>query len=217
MGQPRAKAFLPLGDIPLLAHTLQRFEACPQIDEILPLVPEEEILFCQEEVVRRFGLKKVSQPLAGGPERGESVYRGLREIQGRADGVVIHDGVRPFVSPELIARAVAASREWKAIAAAIPAGETIKEVSTDREVIRTLERRKIWLVQTPQVFEYRLIWEAYQRAQKDGFQGTDDAVLVERLGVPVRIIEGSKFNIKITTAEDMILAEALSKTGVWEK
>jgi len=192
-----------------LAHTLQSFEACPQVDEILPLVPEEEIVFCQKEIIRRWGLKKVDQTLAGGPERYDSVFSGLQAIQGRADIVVIHDGARPFISKRLIQEAIEGARRWKAVVTALPATETLKEVSVHREVVRTVDRGHLWMIQTPQSFDYHLLWEAYQQAPPAGGGATDDAMLVESLGVPVRIIEGSRFNIKITTADDLALAEAL--------
>lgn len=211
MGESIPKAFLPLGGVPLLARTLQKFEACPQIDEILPLVPGEEILHCQKEIVERFGLRKVSGILAGGAERQDSVFAGLTAIQGKADWVVIHDGARPLVTVELIERILAAAKEWKAAVAALPAWETVKEVSEDGEVRRTLDRRSLWIIQTPQSFEYRLLFGAYEKAREEGFLGTDDASLVERLGVPVRVVEGEKWNLKITTPKDLALAEALLK------
>lgn len=209
MGLERPKAFLPLGGIPILAHTLQSFEACPRVDEILPLVPEEEVPFCQQEIISRLGLRRVSPALAGGPERGDSVFLGLKAIKGRADIVVIHDGARPFVPQRLITEAIDGARRWKAVVTALPAAETVKEVSAEGEVLRTVDRRRLWMVQTPQSFDYPLLWEAYQKAGPPGREATDDAMLVERLGVPVRIIEGSRFNLKITTSEDLVLAEAL--------
>lgn len=209
MGGQSPKAFLPLGGIPLLARTLKKFEACPIVDEIIPLVPEGEVPFCAEEIVRRFSLKKVSRILPGGPERQDSVYYGLKAIEGKADFVIIHDGARPFVSLELIGRAISETRRWKAVVAAIPVGDTIKEVSEEREVQRTVDRSRLWIIQTPQSFEHSLIAQAQERAREEGFRGTDDASLVERLGVPVKVIEGSRFNLKITTPEDLVLGEAL--------
>lgn len=211
MSSQKPKAFLPLGGIPLLTRTLQKFELCAQVDEILPLVPEGKVSICEEEIVRRSGLRKVRRILAGGPERQDSVYLGLKAIEGKADFVIIHDGARPFVSSELIELALSKSKCWKAVVAAIPAGDTIKEVSLDGEILRTVDRRHLWIIQTPQSFEYGLIARAHEKAKEEGFYGTDDASLVERLGVPVRVIEGSRFNLKITTPEDLILGEALLK------
>ena len=211
MGSEKPKAFLPLGGIPLLTHTLQKFEACSQVDEILPLVPEGKVSSCENDIVRRSGLKKVQRIMAGGQERQESVYLGLKAIEKKADFVIIHDGDRPFVFPELIELALSESKRWKAVVAAMPAGDTIKEVSPDGEIVRTVDRRHLWIIQTPQAFEYGLIARAHDKAKEEGFYGTDDASLVERLGVPVRVIEGSRFNFKITTPEDLILGEALLK------
>ena len=211
MGGEKPKAFLPLGPLPILAHTLQKFEACLQVDEILPLVPPGGSMIWTEEIVHQSGLKKVFQVLPGGEERQESVSIGLEAIRGKADWVIIHDGARPFVPLELIERTLSEVRRWNAVVAALPAHETLKEVSPVKEVLRTVDRRQLWMVQTPQAFEFNLIFRAHEQARKDGFLGTDDSSLVERLGIPVRIIEGSRFNFKITTSEDLVLAEALLK------
>jgi len=209
MGAEKPKAFLPLGDLPILAHTLQKFEDCSQVDEVLPLVPSGETLGWVEEIVLRSGLKKVLRIVPGGPERQESVYRGLQALRGKADWVLIHDGVRPFVPQGLIRQALSETFQWKAVVVALPANETIKEVSAEGAVLRTVDRRGLWMIQTPQSFEFPLILRAHEEARKAGFGGTDDASLVERLGIPVKILKGSRFNIKITTPEDLILAEAL--------
>jgi 2-C-methyl-D-erythritol 4-phosphate cytidylyltransferase len=124
---------------------------------------------------------------------------------------MIHDGARPFVPLELIERTLSEVRRWNAVVAALPAHETLKEVSPVSEVLRTVDRRQLWMVQTPQAFEFNLIFGAHAQARKDGFLGTDDSSLVERLGIPVKIIEGSRFSFKITTPEDLVLAEALLK------
>ena len=211
MGGDIPKASLSLGGIPLLRHTLQKFEACPQVDEILPLVPRQEVSFWTDEIRRPSKLKKVQRILAGGVERQDSVFLGLQALAGNADWVIIHDGARPFVPPDLIERTLSATLRWKAAAAALPAGETIKEVSPEKEVLRTLDRGSLWIVQTPQSFEYSLIVGAHEKARKERFRGTDDASLVEKMGIPVRLIEGSRLNFKITTPEDLILGEALLK------
>jgi 2-C-methyl-D-erythritol 4-phosphate cytidylyltransferase len=209
MGGQSPKAFLPLGGIPILARTLKKFEGCTKVDEIIPLVPEREVSFCIEKIVRPWGLKKVSRVLAGGSERQDSVYSGLKAIAGKADLVMIHDGVRPFVPPDLIERAITEAERWKAVVAAIPVPDTIKEVSGQGKIQRTLDRSRLWIIQTPQTFECQLITRAHERAREEGFEGTDDAALVERMGVPVRVIQGSRFNLKITTPEDLVLGEFL--------
>jgi len=211
MGSEKPKALLTLGGIPLLIHTLQKFEACPKVSAVLPLVPEGQVSFWEEEIFRRAELKKVSQILAGGPERQDSVYLGLMAIEKKADWVIIHDGARPFVSPELIARTLEETLRHKAVVVALPAGETIKEVSPEREIVRTMDRRHLWVIQTPQSFKYDLITQAHKQAKEEGFYATDDASLVERLGIAVKVIEGSRFNLKITTPEDLVLGEAIWK------
>ena len=211
MGGDIPKASLSLGGIPLLRHTLKKFEACPQVDEILPLVPPQEVSFWTDEIGRCSELKKVQRVLAGGAERQDSVFLGLKAIAGNADWVMIHDGARPFVPRELIERTLSETLRWKAVTAALPAEETIKEVSPEKEVLRTVDRGSLWIIQTPQSFEYGLIVSAHEKAQEERFSGTDDASLVERLGFPVRVIEGSRLNFKITTPEDLLLGEALLK------
>jgi 2-C-methyl-D-erythritol 4-phosphate cytidylyltransferase len=208
MGFEKPKGFLSLGGVPLLAHALEKFQTCPGVDEVLPLVPEGKIDFCSE-IVRNSGLTKVSQILAGGPERQDSVYLGLQALKGRADWVIIHDGARPFVPPALIAQTIGEAQRWKAVVTALRAGDTLKEVSEDARVLKTVDRSCLWMIQTPQAFEYHLIFEAHKKAEKDGFRGTDDASLVEKLGFPVKVIEGSRFNFKITTPEDLVLGNAL--------
>lgn len=211
MGADKPKAFLRLDSLPVLAHTLQKFEACPQVDGILPVVPPGEGVIWAQEIVRQSGLKKVSQILPGGDERQESVYKGLKAIEGKADWVIIHDGARPLVSSQLIEQTLSMAGRGKAVVVALPAHETLKEVSSGKEVLRTVDRRHLWMVQTPQSFEFNLILRAHEEARRDGFLGTDDSSLVERLGIPVTVIEGSRFNFKITTPEDLLLAEALLK------
>jgi 2-C-methyl-D-erythritol 4-phosphate cytidylyltransferase len=209
MGGEQPKAFLPLAGIPLLVHTLRRFEACPQVQEVLPIVPEEWKIDCEQEILRPFGFKKVPQVLAGGVARQDSVYEGLKAIEGRAEWVIIHDGARPFVPAELINRILKEGRRRGAVAAALPASDTVKAVSSTQEVQQTLDRSRLWIAQTPQFFAYPLIWSAHKAARRDGFYGTDDASLVERQGVPVRLVKGSGFNLKITTPEDLMMAEGL--------
>jgi 2-C-methyl-D-erythritol 4-phosphate cytidylyltransferase len=211
MGTERPKAFISLGGLPILAHTLRKFEACPQVDEVIPLVPPGGGKAWTREIVSQYGLQKVSQIMPGGGERQESVFIGLKAIREKAGVVIIHDGARPFVTPDLIQRSLSEARRFQAVAVALPASETVKEVDGENIVLRTVDRRQLWLMQTPQSFDYNLILRAHEEARRDGFVGTDDASLVERLGIPVKIIEGSRLNFKITTPQDLLLAEALIK------
>ena len=209
MGREKPKAHLLLAGVPLLTHTLKKFEACSLIDETLPLVPEGTIPFWNEEI-RRARLKRVSRVLVGGPERQDSVYRGLKAL-GAVDYVMIHDGARPFIPVELIEGILRETFQWKAVVAGLPAAETMKEVTAEGAVRKTVDRSQLWMIQTPQSFSYDLILRAHERAREENFLGTDDSSLVERLGIPVRVVEGSRFNMKITNPDDLILGEALLK------
>ncbi len=195
----------------MLKHTLLKLEACEEVKEVIPLVPPEEVTFWEEEILSKKEIKKVQRILAGGEERQDSVFLGLQAVAGEAEIIVIHDGARPFMPPELIKKSLAEMDNFQAVVTALPAHETIKEVSPRKEVVKTLERNFLWLVQTPQTFTYSSIFYAHEMARKENFFGTDDAALIERLGIPIRVIEGSRLNFKITTPEDLLLAEALLK------
>jgi 2-C-methyl-D-erythritol 4-phosphate cytidylyltransferase len=154
-------------------------------------------------------MKKKVKLVKGGKERQESVYNGLLAVDEKDATVVIHDGVRPFISSDLIEECVREALLHKACVLGLPASDTLKIVDDTGYINKTLSRDSVWLVQTPQAFDYSLIKKAHDIAKKDGITGTDDAMLVERLGERVRIIQGSKNNIKITTKEDLILAQAM--------
>lgn len=200
------KQFLNLGDRPILAHCVQRFESCQMVDQIVLVVPEDYLGYCSEVIVDQYDFRKVKKIVCGGKERQDSVHLGLKACPKGTRVVAIHDGVRPFVSSQKISESIGLCEEKKAVILAVPAKDTVKRVEGN-SVVTTLDRRKLWLVQTPQVFDYSLILDAYERAIEDGFAGTDDAMLVERLGHRVTVVEGEYQNIKITTAEDLAIAE----------
>ena len=202
------KPFYLLGGRPLLAHTLDVFEACRVVDHIVLVVSEEMVDRCSSEIVDAFGYKKVKRIVRGGKRRQDSVRNGLGAVGEGCDFVVIHDGARPFVRAEVIAHSIELCREHQAVITAVPPKDTIKR-GEEGFVFSTLDREKLWVVQTPQIFSYDLLLGAYKQAYEDQFWGTDDASLVERLGVKVKILEGSYDNIKITTVEDVYLAEKL--------
>ena len=202
------KQFLNLGDRPILAHCVQRFESCEMVDRIVLVVPEDYLGYCSEAIVDKYDFKKVKKIVCGGKERQDSVHLGLKACPKSTRVVAIHDGVRPFVSPQKISESIGLCEEKKAVILAVPAKDTVKRVEGD-SVVTTLDRKKLWLVQTPQVFEYSLILDAYEKAIEDEFAGTDDAMLVERLGHQVTVVEGEYQNMKITTAEDLAMAEKL--------
>lgn len=199
------KQYIELLDKPVLAHTLKVFENHPLIDEIIVVAKEDEIEFCQERIVKNYDFSKVSKVIAGGSERQESVYNALKEIKEDCL-VVVHDGARPLVAPTIISNAINTAKSSSASVVAVPVKDTIKRVNSDDEVTETLKRSELRAIQTPQVFKKSLLQKAYDEAFEDHFYGTDDASLVERLGVPVKVIDGSYDNIKITTAEDIEIA-----------
>jgi 2-C-methyl-D-erythritol 4-phosphate cytidylyltransferase len=214
MGTDRAKQFLELGRDPVIVHTLRRFDACPAIDAVVVVVPAEATSAFLE-LASRAGLRKVARVVTGGAERHESVARGLAAVRPEASGVVvIHDAVRPFVTPEQIGAVVARAAETGAALLGLPATDTVKEVEGGA-VVRTLDRSRVVLAQTPQAFRYDVIRSAHERARREGWATTDDASVVERCGHPVAVVEGSPFNIKITRAADLPLARFI--LSVWEE
>jgi len=208
MGTEEPKQFLLLADKPVVVHALLRLEASPSVGEICLIVPEERVEFCRQEIVQRYKLKKVVRVVSGGPERQDSVYAGLRSLEGEVDLVVVHDGVRPFIDILLLERMLSIAAAQGACIAGLPCINTIKQVDGEGYVERTLPRQSLWQIHTPQVFRYHLLKHALEQARQDNFYATDEAALAERLGHPVRIVEDSPYNIKITSPADLSIAEA---------
>lgn len=206
MGSELNKQYLPLMGKPVLAHTLQVFQEHPLIDSIIVIATKEEMDFCQKEVVEAFGFNKVRQVVAGGQERQDSVYRGLQSLPEECDLVVVHDGARPLVTPQIITESLKEAQLSKASVVAVPVKDTIKQVDNLGFVEKTLNRGSLFSIQTPQVFKKEVIFKAYEEAYRKGVSGTDDASLVELLGIRVKVVKGSYENIKITTPEDIELA-----------
>ena len=209
MGAEKNKPYLLLAEKPILFHTLREFEECPSIDGIVLIVEKHEIDHARTSIVDACGCRKVISVVAGGPKRQDSVWEGIKALNDECELVMVHDGVRPFISQVLLQRAVDTTRETGATVVAVPVKDTIKVVSREKEVLKTLDRETLWAVQTPQTFSHDLLKRAHEKARQDGFYGTDDASLVERIGVPISIIDGSYENIKITTPEDLVLGEAI--------
>lgn len=214
--EAKKKNFLRLNDKPVLAHTLLPFEALALITEIVIVTGADDIELCQKEVVQKFECKKVAAIVAGGKERQDSVAAGLDfiglELLGEGDDpiVVVHDGARCLVTTVIIDNAVKSAEIGGASAVMVPVKDTVKESAEDgKSVVRTLDRERLYSVQTPQAFGYGLIKRAMDSAQREGFLGTDSSSLVERIGEKVLIVEGSYENIKITTEEDLHLAKRL--------
>jgi 2-C-methyl-D-erythritol 4-phosphate cytidylyltransferase len=217
MGKGVPKQYLPLAGTPILVRTLQAFQRSPVVDEVFLAVPEGDIPEVRQAIVARYSLSKVSRILPGGSERQDSVRNALQHVGDESGIILIHDGVRPFVSADLISRAVAAAQEFGAITVGVPVKDTVKEVTAEGWVNKTVTRKGLWLTQTPQVFQRPIIIAAYQKAAADGFYGTDDASLVERIDVPVRMIPGDYDNIKVTTPEDLLLGDLILRRSSCEK
>lgn len=209
MGGPVNKQFLELAGLPLLLHTLQVFQAEPLIGEIVLVVGGNEISRCKAKIIDPYGLSKVRSVVAGGKERQDSINRGLQVLADDCQWVVVHDGARPLLIDEVLRQTIRVAQEWGAAVAAVPVKDTIKIAGPGELVQSTLDRQSLWGVQTPQVFKRSLLVQAYAQAYVDGFYGTDDAALVERIGAPVKLVPGSYENLKITTPEDLDLAEAI--------
>jgi 2-C-methyl-D-erythritol 4-phosphate cytidylyltransferase len=202
----KKKQFYFLADKPILAHTLDKFETCPLVHSILLVVGQDDMDYCLKEIVEKYQYQKISQIVPGGKRRQESVKNGIEALAKDAEIVVIHDGVRPFVTREMIEESIHSAQRFGAVVMAMPVKDTIKMVHANGTVLQTLDRESLWQIQTPQTFQAHVIKEAYQKATEDGFVGTDDASLVERMGIKVHILPGSYTNIKITTPEDLIFA-----------
>ncbi len=212
MGGGTRKQYRPLAGSPVLAHSLAAFDACPGIECLVVVVAEREIDFCRREIIAPANLSKPVSLAAGGARRQDSVASGLAAIQAREGIVLIHDGVRPLVDAGLIERCIASARQWQACIPALPASDTLKQVDARGVIRSTPARDTFYLAQTPQAFDLALIREAHAAARQNGWEATDDASLVERLGLPVHVIPGSRHNLKITTPEDLLIAEALLLT-----
>ena len=201
---------------PLVVWALQALQSVDEIEEIIPVVKEDDLKGAAD-LVERYNIAKVRRIVPGGRERQDSVYNGLRALDKDTSIVVIHDGARPLVDGLLIKKSISELDSFDGIVAGVPVKDTIKEVKGREDgliVLRTLNRNVLWAVQTPQTFNYAKIREAHGRAHAEGFYATDDAALIEHYGGRVRIIQGSYLNLKITTLEDVNIAETLYRRGL---
>ena len=208
MGGTVEKQFLHLQGIPVLAHTLEVFDKSPEVDGVVLVVAPQQRQALKERVLGPYPCRKLLGVVDGGSERQDSVARGLEVVPGDCELIVVHDGVRPLLSVELLGAVLEAANHHGAALAAIPAGETVKRAKAE-VVAETLERETIWLAQTPQAFQANLLRLAYEKASRDKMLVTDDAALVERMGVEVHLVLGSPENIKVTTPTDLVVAEAI--------
>jgi 2-C-methyl-D-erythritol 4-phosphate cytidylyltransferase len=213
MAGERPKQFIELAGVPILFHTLRAFEQCDVIQEIIVVLPTLETATFLS-LANKYSLRKLTKVVPGGTTRAESVLHGLQAVrEATAEIVAVHDGVRPFVTPDEIARTVKAAKlEGAAILVSSPV-DTMKEIR-DGVVVKTLKRADLRNALTPQCFQYKLLRRAYDEVDVTDPDLTDESSLVERLGVRVATVEGSPRNIKITTQEDILLGELLLKQGV---
>lgn len=208
------KPFAKVADIPLLIYTLKRLHQAKSITEIIPVLRKED-MSRGLELIESYGLEKIKQIASGGKERQDSVYNALKLVEAGAARsrddclIFIHDGVRPLVSAKLIQELLKGIKGVDGVVPGLSVKETLKKINTKGFVISTVNRKGLWTVQTPQVFPFKVIKRAYDRACKDGFHATDDAALVERIGGRMKTIKGDPNNIKVTTPEDMDMVEYL--------
>ncbi len=216
MGTSVQKQYLELEGKPLICYALETFETSSVIDDVVLVVGRGQEAYVREQIIEAYRFDKVSDVVEGGRERYESVYKGLKaavcDEEGHVFGgyVFIHDGARPFVDEEMLYRQYEAVGKYRACVAGMPSKDTVKLIDDDNYAVKTPERKYVWTVQTPQVFENSLIVDAYSKMMGEDCEGiTDDAMAVERyMDVPVKLVEGSYRNIKITTPEDLVIARA---------
>lgn len=213
LSQSTKKQFLFLGGKPILSHTIAAFDSHPDIDHIVLILPADEINTCTDLVLTPGNFSKVRDVVIGGDSRQQSVLNGIRSLDATDDDIIlVHDGARPFISTEIIGQLIDAARQTGAAIVATRVKDTIK-VAKNSTISSTPDRNTLWAAQTPQAFKWSIIEPAYSTADQEGITATDDASLVEST-LPVTIIEGDYRNIKITTPEDMAIAELFLNKGV---
>lgn len=209
MGQGINKQYIEINEKPILYHTIKRFIECNEIDEIILVLPEDEIEFCKTNVLDKYALS-VDKIVAGGKERQDSVFNGIKAIEA-GEIVLIHDGARPFVSKDIIRNGIKYCKKYGAAAPGVMPKDTIKVKDDEGFSIETPMRESLVAIQTPQIFNYHTIYECHKRVKEEGKIVTDDTMVVELYGNNVYLYEGSYTNIKVTTPEDLILAEKLAR------
>ncbi len=207
MNAGKNKQFIELHQKPVIIHTLRVFEQDPMCSGIILVINKDEQLIF-EELLHTYNIQKVISLVQGGSERQYSVYNGLQEVK-KTDIVLVHDGARPFLKKEHVHELVNVAAEKGAAVLAVPVKDTIKRASSDLYVEETVERSSLWAIQTPQAFHVSILQEAHELARKEGFLGTDEASLVERIPKQVYIVKGDYLNLKLTTPDDLVFAEAI--------
>ena len=206
IGASVAKQFLEIQGEPLLHHTLSVFDSCKLVDYVVLVMPLEDVNQVGKTWLSKYEI--VREVIVGGEQRQDSVYNGFNSLEEQTDIVVVHDGVRPFTTPQMITATIEEAEQHGAAITAIPVSDTIKQV-VDGFVKQTISRDGLWRVQTPQAFQYGLLQQAFKKAKENSYYGTDEGALIEYLGERVKIVPGSELNIKITRKEDLTLGESL--------
>jgi 2-C-methyl-D-erythritol 4-phosphate cytidylyltransferase len=214
MGGSVIKQFIEVAGKPIIVRTIEHFQSASEVDLIV-VATDKENLGAMRDLANQHKLSKIYSIIEGGAVRQDSVWNCLEKLmKKKVDIVLIHDAVRPFISYQLIKQVLLATLEDGASIVAVRPKDTIKQSDNICYAGNTLARKHLWMAQTPQGFQFPLIFKAYEKARRDSFYGTDDAILVERIGEKVRIVEGSYDNIKITTREDLDIAENIIKRSV---
>ncbi len=204
------KPYLNLAGKPILAYTLLVFQQCSLVNRICIVAAQGDEQNCVQDMIIPYGIDKADQVIAGGETRQESVFNGLQSVASDTDIVIVHDCARPFITEGMIKNTLEAANRWGAATVAVPVKDTIKEVDDDSFVVKTLNRQRLWSIQTPQAFEYNLLLQAHLYARENNIQVTDDTALIEHLGTHrVKLVMGASGNIKITTPSDLAIARAI--------
>jgi len=210
MGAPVSKQFLSLHGKPILVYTLERFQLCAAVDEII--IAAQPATHAQIEfLIAEFHIAKVSKIAEGGRRRQDSVNSALRFVDPASDIVIIHDGVRPFIQQKIILESIEQAKLFSAAVVAVRVKDTVKIGNEEGRFVKTLDRSVLWMAQTPQTFQRQLVLDAYEKATRENIEATDDASLVEVLNVHPAIVQGSFDNIKITTPDDLDVANLIAR------
>lgn len=204
------KQFIKLNDKEIIAYTIDKFYNHDEINDIVIVIKKEEIEFFTTEIINKYNYKNIKIAY-GGLQRQDSVYNGIKLLNEDCDLILVHDGARPFITNDIISNSIEEAKKNSAVVVGVPVKDTIKIINENNEIIDTPNRSQLWAVQTPQTFKYDVLKKAYEDAFECDFYGTDDAMLVERIGYKVKMIEGSYNNIKITTREDLSVGSQILK------
>lgn len=203
------KQYINLEGRPILSHALEVFFACPAIDEVVLVIGSDDMELCDNMILKTIRHDKPLKLVIGGEERQDSVFNGLKHVDNNAEIIIIHDGARPFITSQMIMECIEGAFKYGASTLGVPIKETVKVIDDKGFVKNTPNRENIWITQTPQAFDRGLIVQAHELARINNIKATDDAMLIEHLGHPIKMIEGDYSNIKITTSEDLAVAETI--------